>query len=84
MRRISVLAEDIAQGDRRMAASCPLARAISRACGVEASVGARSATIYQGGQPTWIDVPLPSEAVQFRWDYDEGRMVAPFVFALKV
>lgn len=78
--RVLVTPEDILNGDRRMALSCPLARATSRAVGCEVSIGSMSATLYR---KQWVNVDLPESARAFRQNFDEGHVVAPISFDIR-
>lgn len=80
---IEVTEEDIANGQPRIAFSCPVALAISRVTGRRATVS--YSHIYLGllaasGQPDWRLTP-PALA---RWlhAYDNGEEVGPFSFDL--
>lgn len=64
------------------ASSCPIARAIRRATGMECTVGTSSGHIYTPqGYPSFT---LPEEAKAFIHAFDHGSPVQPFVFDLEV
>ena len=74
--RITVTAEDIKTGHRWHPRKCPIALAMTRAFGVECSVGI---TIYcvVGKNKTHL---LPESAWMFIDAFDNEREVSPFEF----
>lgn len=77
--RVEVTADDILRGRARDCKGCPVARAISRALGVAASVGSMS--FFLGESPC---LPLPAPVLEWVGDYDAGRPVAPLSFLLEL
>lgn len=77
---IDVTQTDIDSGTRRSIASCPLARALTRAFG--RPVGAEDVVIdFNKG---WRIASLPKRAIAFRNNFDAGRPVMPFEFEIEV
>ena len=84
---IRVTADHIAEGYRRDACFCPIARAIrgfwpGRQEGA-VEVGGylpRFARVYDAG---WWRAELPAAAQVFMQDFDEGSPVAPFEFTVE-
>ncbi len=77
--KIDVTAEDIKQGVKGSAMSCPIALAVQRKRGYHgATVG--YSTCGAVGRGNWV---LPKVARDFIAGFDNGREVAPFSFNLK-
>lgn len=87
--RISVTAEDIAEGEKYKCERCPVALGIIRVVRpVPPQVlmaGAFAAVLWDKarGKAVW-SVELPPSAQQFITDFDHGSPVAPFEFDLEV
>jgi hypothetical protein len=82
--RVEVTAEDIAVGRPGKCCYCPVALAISRACG-PGFIGVSSKNVgflFHRARPKFV--PLPEVARRFICDFDSGRAVAPFAFDLDV
>lgn len=80
---VSVTKQDIQQGIRNSAESCPIAHAVKRATGLQASVnGTRVKTMKNGA--TVKRVPSSTQIATFvrRFDRDGAANVAPFEFWL--
>jgi hypothetical protein len=86
--QIQVTAEDIREGTAQECCLCPVARAIARALGREVlwngdvSVDGDNVTVYRPS--SWDGVDLPDQAKDFIEQFDSGKPVEPFAFALDV
>jgi hypothetical protein len=80
---VSVTQGDIDTGERCSPQRCPVAKAASRATGLNASVGIRSADLFKQGEEP-IEAGLPPEAVKFIKDFDSHIPVSPFTFPLDI
>ena len=81
---ITVTAEHIAKGVRRICSSCPVALAIADAFpGADVWVGGISFDLYfDGGLTTIGGVDLPADVEVFIHAFDDGYEVAPFSFTV--
>lgn len=81
IRRVDVTAEDIAQGEPRKCVKCPIALALRRTL-EQSLVGVGGHDAVMVGKHGVTSVELPSMAVRFIADFDDGKPVQPFSFAL--
>ncbi len=81
---IVVTADHIKQGQPLNGNACPIALAYKEATGIKVSVGVFSIRTYtRDGVGKEFIGELPSEAVRFIDDFDQGRPVEPFEFTLE-
>jgi hypothetical protein len=90
--RVDVTAEDIGQGEPRVACRCPVALALKRAAGpilpdldevfVYGTYILFSPVVFFALD--YSSVPTPAAVVSFIDDFDADRAVAPFAFDLDV
>lgn len=86
---IKVTAEDIAQGNRKEPASCPVAKAISRELGMTANVGISFLHTIDpkhvgDKKAVWNKYPTPNKASRFIQRFDRQMPVEPFEFELEM
>lgn len=88
--QVEVTQEDIANGERRVASRCAVARAIKRATNTQPPLwyvigaGQRWAEFGFKGMQRHTLIALPEEVFTFTEDFDHGLQVQPFLFALDV
>lgn len=82
--KVSVTAEDIANGKHGNCSLCPVALAVNRAIGQKfdaVRIGFRNAEFGYGDPDERV---LPWRAQEFVLDYESGRPVEPFEFEMDV
>lgn len=78
---IDVIQDDIERGVSRSCARCPLARAISRAIGMQCDVSLDVVISFCFGKPHKRGF-LSEQAENFVYRFDYGMPVEPFTFTL--
>lgn len=87
--KVTVTAEDIANGCRYKARRCPTARALERALGERVSVGPVLLADGEVWRAVLLDRPgafvvLPNVCVVQINAFDDGRLMSPFEFEIEV
>jgi hypothetical protein len=89
--KVEVTAEDIALGCRMRAHACPVARAVSRASGLHATVNGKLIAVFASPGDMIADDwqfravkqwDTPPDVARKIVDYDFGRDMEPFSFEL--
>ena len=82
--RVEVTAEHIRRGKKNDCFLCPVALAVSGACGRRVNAAVRQIGVKNrnGEDYGYVDTPVPAQ--QFMKAFDRGEAVEPFAFDLDV
>lgn len=86
IQRVDVTAEDISEGVPKSSRKCPVAFALKRVAGRPVAVGIDTVCMRPDatGGKAMCDYALPTIAQVFIADFDDGKPVLPFSFAMDV